>query len=145
VKESYSIFHDLEILASRSEIFQAITSPAMLEKWWPLRCSGVPKIGESYNLYFTSEYDWWGEVIEYEKDTKFRISMTKSDSDWNPTNFGFELVEARSGVVRVEFSHLGWPEINEHFRRSSYCWALLLKGLQNYLEEGIILPFEMRG
>lgn len=73
----------------------------------------------------------------------FHIKMTESDQDWNPTSFGFELEEMGEKVV-VKFSHTNWPSCNDHFKISSYCWAILLQGLKNYVEKGVIVPFEER-
>jgi len=69
--------------------------------------------------------------------------MTKSDLDWDTTTFGFTLSE-ENGKVNLSFTHLNWAERNSHFRITSFCWAMLLKGLKDYLEKGIILPFEER-
>ncbi|UWX56336.1 hypothetical protein NYZ99_09110 [Maribacter litopenaei] len=69
--------------------------------------------------------------------------MTKSDPDWDATSFGFDLVENGENI-KVQFWHVGWRECNAHFRRSSFCWAILLNGLKNYVEKGIIIPFEKR-
>lgn len=69
--------------------------------------------------------------------------MTKSDKDWNPTTFGFDLESSDKGTM-VNFSHINWPEQNHHFKHSSFCWAILLNGLKNYLEKGVIIPFEER-
>lgn len=139
----HSIFHDLVIQAPIEKVFQGISNPEDLENWWPLRCKGIPKEGEEYNFFFTEEYDWFGKVITCEENKSFAIKMTKSDEDWNPTSFGFDLEES-SNQVLVKFWHKGWPECNAHYRRSSYCWAILLNGLKNYLEKGIIVPFEER-
>jgi uncharacterized protein YndB with AHSA1/START domain len=140
---TYSIYHDLEINESIDNAFQAITNPKHLINWWPLKCVGIPKESEVYNFYFTSEYDWYGKVIKMEKNKSFYIKMTKSDSDWNSTSFGFDL-DQKNDKVQVKFWHIGWPECNAHFRRSSYCWAMLLNGLKNYVENEIIVPFEER-
>ena len=77
------------------------------------------------------------------KNESFYIKMTESDEDWDFTTFGFD-IERKDKSVLVEFSHIRWPECNAHFRRSSFCWAMLLNGLKNYLERGIIVPFEER-
>ena len=69
--------------------------------------------------------------------------MTKSDSDWDSTSFGFEL-EQNVANVQVNFCHIGRTECNAHYKRSSFCWAILLNGLKNYLEKGIIVPFYKR-
>ena len=139
----YSIHHDLEIKESAGKVFQAVSEPKHLVNWWPLKCSGTPKENEEYNFFFTPEYDWYGGVLKYEKNTSFHIKMTKSEADWNPTSFGFDL-EQKNDTTLVKFWHIGWPECNAHFRRSSFCWAMLLNGLKNYVEKGIIIPFEER-
>jgi len=139
----YSIFHDLIIEAPIEKIFEAISNPNHLENWWPLKCTGKPVGGETYNFYFTPEYDWYGKVITSEKNRSFHIKMLKSDEDWNSTSFGFDLEQSNAGV-QVNFWHKGWPECNAHFRRSSFCWAILLNGLKNYVEKGVIVPFEQR-
>ncbi len=139
----HSIYHDLPIVASPKAIFDAITLPEHLINWWPQRCTGQPEEGSTYNFFFTPEYDWYGKVEKCEANQAFHIKMTKSDEDWDPTSFGFDLKAAETSI-RVEFWHTGWPSCNDHYRRSSYCWAILLKGLKDYVEKGIIVPFEER-
>ena len=69
--------------------------------------------------------------------------MTKSDADWDGTTFGFEIKKAVNGCW-LNFSHANWPAINDHFKHSSYSWAMLLNGLKKYLEKELIIPFEDR-
>jgi uncharacterized protein YndB with AHSA1/START domain len=59
---SYAISHNLLIKASAKEVFEAISLPEHLNNWWPLKSSGDPKLRATYNLNFTDEYDWYGEV-----------------------------------------------------------------------------------
>ncbi|MBM1107046.1 SRPBCC domain-containing protein [Aurantibacter crassamenti] len=140
---SYSIYHDLEINESIDKVFQAITEPEHLINWWPNRCTGIPKENEVYNFYFTPDYNWYGKVIKVNQNKSFHIKMTESDADWNPTSFGFDL-EQKKGKIHIQFWHIGWPECNTHYKRSSFCWAMLLNGLKNYVESGKIIPFEKR-
>ncbi len=140
---SYSIYHDFVIKAPIHKIYEAITDPDKLINWWPRKCEGKPIEGEVYNLYFTPDYNWYGKVIKSATNQSFHIKMTKSDADWDPTTFGFDLKE-NEDHVQVSFWHVGWPECNAHYKRSSYCWAILLNGLKNYLEKGIIVPFAER-
>lgn len=69
--------------------------------------------------------------------------MTKSDEDWDSISFGFDLKQVNNDT-QLAFWHKGWPHCNAHFEQSYYCWAILLSGLKNYLEKGIIVPFEER-
>lgn len=140
---SYNIFHGLTIKASTEEVFNAISQPKHLDNWWTLKSSGEPKLGAEYNLNFTDEYDWYCKVSKVELPKSIHFKMTKSDDDWSPTTFGFDLKDTEDGTL-VEFSHVNWPEQNHHFKHSSFCWALLLNGLKNYLEKGIVIPFEER-
>lgn len=142
-EKSFSIYHQLSISAPIEKVFQAVSAPEHLVNWWPLKCSGIPELGSEYNFYFTPEYDWYGEVIEFSRNRTFKIKMTKSDLDWNSTHFGFDMEENNENVD-LQFSHIEWPECNSHYRIASFCWAILLKGLKDYLEKGIILPFDER-
>ncbi|MAL17906.1 MAG: hypothetical protein CL670_06520 [Balneola sp.] len=141
--KSFDIFHFLVIKKDKKEVFDAITKPEHLNNWWPLKSSGEPKVGSEYNFYFGEEYDWYAEVIESVTNTSFHVRMTKSDKDWNPTSFGFELNDAEDGT-EVTFQHTGWPSCNTHFKTASYCWAILLKNLKEYVEHDTIVPFEAR-
>ncbi|MGC6479448.1 MAG: SRPBCC family protein [Flavobacteriaceae bacterium] len=140
---THSIEHDLIIQASPAKVFHAITTPEELNQWWTKKCSGRPTMGAPYNLFFTEEYDWWGKVSACEVDQHFEIQMTQSDQDWDPTRFGFRL-HTKGNATLVAFYHEGWQENNHHFKFSSWCWALLLKGLKDYLEKGTVIPFEKR-
>src|SRR5690606_12095634 len=119
-----TIFHDFTIQAPPARVFQSISDPKHLVNWWPSKCSGTPKEGEEYNFYFTPEYNWYGEVARYNPDKSFHIRMTRSDPDWDPTSFGFDLTD-KNGNTYVSFSHTGWVDCGEHFRVASFCWAML--------------------
>ena len=137
------IYHDFTIDASLENVYKAITEPQHLVNWWPLKCEGKPQLGMKYNFFFSSEYDWYGQVVKCSPNESFHIKMTRADADWNPTTFGFDL-EEKNGKVLLHFTHLNWLENNAHFRKTSFCWAMLLKGLKDYIEKDIILPFEER-
>ncbi|MEQ9306557.1 MAG: SRPBCC domain-containing protein [Marinoscillum sp.] len=141
--EGHTIYHDLVITAPIDQVFKAVSEPSHLINWWPSRCKGIPKENEVYNFFFTPEYDWFGAVSKVVNNKSFHIKMTKSDPDWDSTAFGFDL-EQKNESVNVRFSHSGWPACNEHFRIASFCWAMLLNGLKNYVEKGVIVPFENR-
>jgi len=141
--KNFEIYHDLVISAPLSKVFEAITEPHHLINWWPLKCTGFPKLGETYNFHFSPKYDWFGQVVKYSQNSEFHIKMTQSDEDWNPTTFGFDIEEIDEAVY-LKFQHIDWLKRNAEYRQSSFCWAILLNGLKNYLERQIIIPFEER-
>lgn len=140
---NFNIYHNFYINSSIEKVFDAISQPQLLMNWWPLYCSGIPEIGQEYNFNFGPKYNWFANVIKLEKNKAIAFKMSKSDPDWDHTIFGFEL-KYKDGKVLTEFSHINWPVLNNHFKHSSYSWAILLKGLKEYIEFGNIMPFHER-
>ncbi|MDX1685434.1 MAG: SRPBCC domain-containing protein [Saprospiraceae bacterium] len=137
------LYHNLKIEASASRVFDAFSRPEHLNNWWTLESSGQPEVGEIYRLYFGDPYDWRFRVSRSERNNIFEWKVQSADKDWEPTSVGIELKEVNDGVT-VNFYHINWPEDNDHYKHSNYCWAHLLNGLKKYVEEGTIIPFDER-
>lgn len=137
------ILFDITIQATREKVFESFCLPEHLDNWWTLKSSGSPELGNIYNLNFTDQYNWFGEVSDVVPNERFYLKMTQSDPDWDPTTFGIELEEKAQSTL-LKFSHANWPTNNHHFRHSAFCWAQLLNGLKNYIEKGVVIPFENR-
>ena len=137
------IFFDILIHASPQKVFNSFCMPEHLDNWWTLKSSGRPEQDAAYNLNFTDTYNWFAKVDEVIPNERFYLKMTSSDPDWDPTTFGITL-EAKGNDTLLKFSHKNWPENNHHYRHSAFCWAQLLNGLKNYVENGIVIPFEDR-
>lgn len=140
---AFNIHQNLIINSSKEKVFNAFTQPEHLNNWWTLKSSGKPELEFEYNLNFTDTYNWYSKVLEVKENETFYLKMTKSDQDWNSTIFGIHLKEVEHGTL-LEFSHKGWKDCNNEFKTSSFCWAMLLNDLKNYLEKGVIVPFEDR-
>ncbi len=44
------------------------------------------------------------------------------------------------GSSRLRFAHRGWPEANDHYRTSSFFWAMYLRFMKRHLETGEQVP-----
>lgn len=137
------IFHDLHINASPAKVFKAVTSPSGLNSWWTVRSSGEAGEGNTYTLWFGPKYDWRAVVRTAVPNVEIAWEVTDADEDWQGTRLGFHLVD-QEGSTKVQFYHTGWKEANEHFRRSSYCWALYLRHLKRFVERGDVVPYDQR-
>ncbi|RNC86790.1 MAG: SRPBCC domain-containing protein [Winogradskyella sp.] len=140
---SHSILLDLYINATKSKVFDAFTLPEHLDNWWALKSSGEPILGAEYNLNFTDKYNWYAEVLKVKQNESFFLKMITSSEEWQPTTFGIELEDTDTGTL-LKFSHKDWQHNTHEFRNSSFCWAMLLNGLKNYIEKGIVIPFNER-
>jgi uncharacterized protein YndB with AHSA1/START domain len=137
------IFHDFPIKAAPPRVFAALTTPAGLDEWWTLRSTGTPRSGVEYVLDFGPEYVWKARVSRCVPDAEFELEFTDADPEWIGTKVGFHLSAAGAGT-QVRFRHVGWPRETEHFRVSSYCWAMYLRILRRHLEHGESVPYARR-
>jgi uncharacterized protein YndB with AHSA1/START domain len=134
------IHHDFPIAASREKVFELLSSPEGLAKWWTLDSDGTPGEGEVYQLGFGPGYAWEGVLRVYDPPTRIVWELTTADPDWLGTRVGFELEEVPAGT-QVRFTHSGWPEANEHYRTSNMCWAMYLRILRRHIEFGEVVPY----
>jgi uncharacterized protein YndB with AHSA1/START domain len=137
------ILQDFPIKAPANRVFQAVSTPAGLDRWWTQRSVGEPREGAEYELWFGPGYDWRARVSRCVPDADFELEMTRADADWTGSRVGFRL-EDQGGTTLVRFHHTGWPEANEHYRISCHCWAMYLRILRRYLEHGEVVPYEER-
>ena len=76
-------------------------------------------------------------------EARFELRITLADGDWTGTLVGFAL-KPEGARTRVTFHHTGWPTANEHWRVSSYCWAMYLRIMRRYVEHGEVVPYGKR-
>lgn len=137
-----TVFHKFVIEAPRSKVFAAISNPEGLNSWWSKSCSGVAGPGEVYQLGFGPGFNWRATVSKF-SFTDFELTFTDALDDWIGTRVGFVL-EQNNGSTQIEFYHAGWREQSEHFKISSYCWAMYLRLLRRYVELGEVVEYEGR-
>jgi uncharacterized protein YndB with AHSA1/START domain len=137
------IVHQFPINAAASKVFDAIATPAGLDSWWTLRCSGEARHDGGYELYFGYGYDWRAVASRFVTDREFELTFTVADDDWRNTRVNFAL-EEKGDHTEIRFQHSGWPQANEHYNISCYCWAMYLRLLKRYVEFGEIIPYEKR-
>ncbi len=137
------IVHQFPIKAPLEEVFKAVSTPAGLDAWWTLTSLGKAARGEVYELGFGPEYDWRASVSKCTPYSEFELKITHAQDDWLNTVIGFQLKE-KNGAAEVLFYHKGWPENNDHYRISSYCWAMYLRLMKRYVENGEVVEYSNR-
>lgn len=137
------ILQDLPIDADCADVFRAVTDPAELDGWWTMTCAGQPREGAEYDLGFGPGYDWRARVISADPPRHFELEFVHADADWLGSRVGFRL-EQQGDSTLLHFSHTGWRDANAHYRVSSHCWALYLRLLRRYLEQGEVVAYDRR-
>jgi len=100
------IVQNFPIKASAAQVFEAISTPVRLEKWWTKCSSGESNAGSEWKLCFGPQHDWCAIVSRFVPNGEFELKFTKADDDWIGTRVGFVL-EEKDGVTKVRFHHLG--------------------------------------
>jgi uncharacterized protein YndB with AHSA1/START domain len=137
------IFHTFKIKASPDKVFEGISTSKGLDNWWTKSSEVKPGVGEVYTLGFGPQYNWKAVVTKYKTDTEFELQMTEADADWHGTKVGF-LLNSKENNTEVNFYHIGWPQNNDHYKISTYCWAMYLRILKRYIEFGERVAYEKR-
>jgi uncharacterized protein YndB with AHSA1/START domain len=137
------ILQDFPIKAPPARVFEAISAPGELDRWWTKIRSGRPSAGATYELGFGPGHQWRAVVTRCERPFAFELTLQPSDPDWDGTRVGFQLAAAPTGT-QVRFYHRGWPAENEHYRVSCHCWALYLRLLRRQVEYAESVPYEQR-
>lgn len=137
------ILHQFKVKAPPQRVFDAFCIASELNNWWTARAEGEPNPEALYTLWFGPEYDWRARVSLVVPGKAITWTMEQAMDDWMGTTVGITLQEEPDGTV-VDFFHRGWRTANDHYRISNYCWGNLLTGLKNYIEKGIVVPFNDR-
>jgi len=138
------IIHEFFVKAPAARVFGMFATAEGLNRWWTKESSGEPKMNVEFRLNFGPGYDWRARVTRCETDSEFELQMTKAHKDWMSTQVGCRLTQEVGPKTRVFFYHRGWPEENEHWRGSNYCWAMYLRLLRRYVEHDEVVPYEKR-
>jgi len=138
------IIHEFFVNASPARVFEMFSTADGLNRWWTKEASGEPKLNAEFRLYFGPGYDWRAKVTRYVPCSEFELQMTEAHVDWAKSCVGCRLTPEGEGKTRVLFYHNGWPEANEHWRVSCYCWAMYLRVLRRNVEHGESIPYEKR-
>ena len=137
------IFHSFPVEDTPDKVFDGISTAGGLDNWWTEHSEGRQESGATYTLDFGPGYIWKAVVTKFDLNKSFELQMTGADADWLGTKVGF-LLKPKNSFTEVEFYHTGWPESNEHYRISSYCWAMYLRILKRYIEFREKVPYGKR-
>lgn len=138
--EKMQMVQEIEIEAPRQRVFQALTDPRELDRWWTSRAESRAESGGSFR------YDWiFPNAPERDHLQQGTYTEVKNGSrlaypwqaDGVPTEVDFELTDAGEGT-RLRMEHRGWRAgMQEAYERHTQGWGFFLGNLKSFLEEGV--------
>ena len=122
--------------APSEQVFQAMTDPKILIKWFLSKAKVVPKKGGSYSFDWIGGYHMNGRIKRFE--TNHLVSFSWHDKMTNgkmiETTASFQVSKKGRGTL-LKLRHSGFKD-PEHFAECSSRWAYYLTNMKSVLDEG---------
>jgi uncharacterized protein YndB with AHSA1/START domain len=120
-------------------VFQALTEPKMLVKWFLSKAKLEPRKGGICSFDWLGEYHITDKVKKFEKNKA--VSFASADRLKNgkiaKTTASFEVAKKGKGTL-LKLRHTGF-KYPEHFADCSSRWAYYLTNMKSVLEQGVDL------
>lgn len=129
-----TIYLDIEINSNPETIFDLISTQNGLNRWWTKKSCVDLKPDGKIQYFFSNEFDWYGRIIDVNAPNKLVVLITEADEDWTDTILSFEIQYKNQKKLILRFEHQNWKAINDHFRKTSYCWAQYFATLKEIAE-----------
>jgi len=133
-----AIIKEFIIGAAPQRVWDALTKPAEIGRWWTNDLNAAPEVGSLAEFRFGE----WGdfvvrfEVAELDEGSKVHwISRRGPAPHWEGTSVTWQLTPVHNGTL-VVFNHDGFAQADERYEMTRVWWEHFLVSLKSYLETG---------
>lgn len=137
----FEIAMDVRVQTSDLELFNALGTPEGLSQWWPQTVNSENQ--EAWEFTFGESTSWKLKPSQLLPHVTIRYDVLEASPDWEGTSLCFEIKPVDTFHI-LRLTHGGWKRDDHEFRRTTYCWALLLNQLKTGLETGQWKAFDAR-
>ena len=133
-----AIVKELIIAASSQHVWNALTNPDEIARWWTGDLSVTPEVGTLAEFRFRQgTFVIQFEVAELDQDEKVHwiTRQGPSTGHWAGTSVTWQLEPVHDGT-RVVFNHDGFAQADERYEITRAWWEHFLVSLKSYLETG---------
>jgi uncharacterized protein YndB with AHSA1/START domain len=132
------ILHRVGVVASRDEVYAALTTVDGLAGWWTEDTEGDPEVGGALRFRF-AEGGFDMRVLETRPGELVLWEVVDGPPEWVGTRVRFELGQAEEYAI-VNFWHEGWAEPVEFMHHCTTKWGVFLLSLKQLVETGVGSP-----
>ncbi|MDN5211632.1 SRPBCC domain-containing protein [Fulvivirgaceae bacterium BMA12] len=133
--------HFIGAKTTKQKMFEAISLPGELQKWWATTAKGIPETGETLELYFHELTTLKFRYTEMIPSEKLVLTCHDGFGPWQDTVLTFEIEEKDDQVFLTHIHDNIIPEDVEALTYFSSKWTIYLLSLKNLLENGTGTPF----
>ncbi len=136
------ILHAVEIDASRSDVFDAITTEKGLSHWWTTKVAVEEGVGGIIDFRFIEIFNPNMKVSQLEPDRAVHWQCVSGHDNWADNTFSFELHDKGNNTLLM-FTQLYARELSdEDYGIYNFNWGYYLQSLKEYCETGTGKPFQ---
>jgi uncharacterized protein YndB with AHSA1/START domain len=131
-----AILEERTITATPKSVFNALTMPDEIARWWANEARVKPEVGSLGEFRFKPPAgDLQFEVAELDQDKKVRWISRQGPPQWAGTSVTWQLEPVHNGT-RLLFTHDGFAQVDEAYEQTRGNWSYFLDSLKSYLETG---------
>jgi uncharacterized protein YndB with AHSA1/START domain len=132
-----AIVKELTIETAPQRVWDALTQPDELARWWTNDLNVTPEVGSLAEFRFSQgTFLVQFKVAELDRDEKVRwLSRQGPAPHWEGTSVTWQLTPVHNGT-KVVFTHEGFAQVDEAYEEIRGNWAYFLDSLKSYLETG---------
>lgn len=135
-----TIRHRVGIKSPVQDVWEAITSPAKISRWWSSSAGGNSQAGSNLELTFDGLVTLTFAVIERVESRLLHLQNKGGPGAWDESHLEFELAkDARQTFVILK--HYNPQASEDDFQFFMTKWPVFLVSLKSYLETGQGRPY----
>lgn len=133
---SFTIEQSYYFKVHPKKVFQAMTDPKILGKWFLSKAKVVPEEGGAYSFDWIGGYHMTGRVKRFETNKAVSYSWhdEMQDGEMVETTALFQFAKKGRGTL-LKLRHSGFSD-TEHFAECSSRWAYYLTNMKSVLDGG---------
>ena len=134
--KSYTAKQEYHYKANPRKVFEALTEPRSLVKWFLSKAKIDPETGGAFTFDWTGGYQMASKLKKYEKNKAVAFSWIDKlrTGEVAKTTASFEVKKQGKGTV-LKLRHSGFKD-PEHFADCSSRWAYYLTNMKSVLDYG---------
>ena len=133
-----AIVKELTIATAPGRVFNALTKPDEIARWWTDDLSATPEVGTLAEFRFSQRtFIIQFEVAELDQNEKVRwiTRQGPSTGHWAETSVTWHLEPVHNGT-KVVFNHDKFAQADRRYELTRAWWEHFLGSLKSYLETG---------
>jgi uncharacterized protein YndB with AHSA1/START domain len=131
-----AIVKELTIAAAPQRVWDALTKPDQIVRWWSDQARVQPEVGSLAEFRFRPPAGALQfEVAELDEGSKMHWISRQGPPQWAGTSVTWHLTPVPNGT-KVVFTHEGFAQVDQAYEQTRGNWDYFLASLSSYLETG---------